>query len=172
HRRVAFTIPAGLILAILSVVCITIPIIFFCLDIWAKFVVGWGQYIEAIASIGSTVIVWEWIDRVDESESKRIGKNGILGRRIFEDEFEIARVPKSPSQNTFRLCEWGKKIHMPSIFSGITDRASEWSMKLQSKLDPRALSSTPPHVTEFALSNLDSATSRPVPGGTASSPST
>ena len=172
HRRVAFTIPAGFILATLSVVCITVPIIFFCLDIWAKFVVGWGQYILAIASIGSTVIVWEWIDRVDESESKRIGKNAILGRRIFEDEFEIARIPKSTSQDSFRLREWGKKVHIPSIFSGISDRASEWSMKLQSKLDHRSSSSTPPPVTELALSNLDSATSPPVLGRTTSSPST
>jgi len=172
HRRVAFSIPAGLILAILSLVCITVPIIFFCLDIWKKFIVGWGQYIRSIASIGSTVIVWEWIDRIDESESKRIGKSAILGRRIFEDEFEIARIPTSPSQDTFRLREWGKKIHLPSILSGISGKASEWSMKLQSKLDRRVSSPTPPPVTEHTLSNLDSAIPPPVPGGSASSPST
>lgn len=172
HRRVAFTIPAGLILAVLSVVCSTVPIIFFCLDIWAKFVVGWGQYILCIASIGSAVIVWEWIDRVDESEAKRIGKNAILGRRIFEDEFEIGRIPKSPSQGTFQLRELGKKIHVPSVFSGISHKASEWSMKLQSKLDRRASSTTPPPVTELAMSNLDSVTSPPAPGGTTSSTST
>jgi hypothetical protein len=171
HRRVAFTIPAGLILAILSIVCITIPIIFFCLDIWAKFVVGWGQYILSIASIGSTVIVWEWIDRVDESEAKRIGKNAILGRRIFEDEFEISRIPKSPSQDTFPLGEWGKKFRVPSIFSGISDKLNGWSTKLQSKLDRRASSTTPPPVTEIALSHLDS-TASPCPGGTTLSPST
>ena len=166
HRRVALTVPAGLILAFLSLICITIPIIFFCLDIWAKFVVGWGQYIQSIASIGSTVIVWEWIDRVDESESKRIGKNAILGRRIFEDEFDNARVPKSPSSDSFQWLEWGKKVH---IFSGIGEKASEWSMKLQSKLDRRSPTPTLPPVTELALSTLDSASS-PRPGASTSSP--
>jgi ABC-type multidrug transport system fused ATPase/permease subunit len=166
HRRVALTVPAGLILAFLSFICITMPIIFFCLDIWAKFVVGWGQYIRSIASIGSAVIVWEWIDRVDESESKRIGKNAILGRRIFEDEFDNARVPKSPSSDSFQWLEWGKKVH---IFSGISEKASEWSMKLQSKLDRRAPTPPPQPVTQLALSTLDSASS-PRPGGSESSP--
>ena len=169
HRRAAFTVPTGLILAFLSLLCITMPIIFFCLDIWTEFVVGWGQYIRSIASIGSTVIVWEWMDRVEELESKRIGKNAILGRRIFEDEFETTRAPKSPSSDSFQWLEWGKKVHVPSIFSSISEMASEWSLKLQSKLDRRTSTPTPPPVTEFALSNLDSATS-PRQAGAASSP--
>lgn len=155
HRRTAFTIPAGLILSLLSVACITMPIIFFCLDIWAEFVVGWGQYIRSIASVGSTVIVLEWIERVDEEETKRDGKSGVLGRRIFEDEFDS---PQKPSSSDDSASRWnlGKKIRVPSIFSGLSDKASEWSLKLQSKLDRRASTPTPPPVTELALSNLNS----------------
>lgn len=165
HRRVAFTVPAGIILALLSLGCITIPIIFFCLDIWAQFVAGWGEYIRSIASIGSTIIVWEWIDRVEELESKRAGKDGILGRRIFEDEFEIGPVPKSPSTDSFAWMGWSKKIRVPSFFSGISGKTSEWSLKLQAKLDRRSSNPTPPSVTEVALANLDAAVSS-VPGST------
>ena len=159
HRRVAFSVPAGLILAFLSVVCTTVPIVFFCLDIWAKFVIGWGQYIRSIASIGSIVIVWEWIDRVDEAESKRIGKSAILGRRIFEDEFEVTKPPKSLSASTFRFSEWAKKIYVPGLFSGISEKAGQWSLKLQSSLDRRTPTPTPRPVTELALLNINSATS-------------
>jgi hypothetical protein len=156
HRRTAFTIPAGFILSLLSVACITMPIIFFCLDIWAEFVVGWGQYIRSIASVGSTVIVWEWIERVDEEETKRDGKSGVLGRRIFEDEFDS---PQKPSTSNEFGSGWNlrKKIRVPSMFSGLSDKASEWSLKLQSKLDRRTSTPTPPRVTELALSDLSSA---------------
>jgi hypothetical protein len=156
HRRVAFTVPAGLILAFLSMACITMPVIFFCLDIWAQFVVGWGQYIRSIASIGSIVIVWEWIERVDEEEAKRDGKSGVLGRRIFEDEFDTPSKPSS-SLEEGRWKEWGKKIRVPSVFSGISEKASEWSLKLQSKLDRRTSTPPPPpQITELALQDLNS----------------
>jgi hypothetical protein len=159
HRRAAFTIPAGLILACLSLACITMPIIFFCLDVWAEFVVGWGQYIRAIASIGSTVIVWEWIERVDEAEVKRDGKSGVLGRRIFEDEFDSTMKSPSSSDSVTKWKEWSKKI-VPSIMSGISDKASEWTMKLQSKLDRRASTSTPPStLNALALNDFTVSTS-------------
>ena len=173
HRRVAYTIPAGFILALLSLACITIPIVFFCLDIWAEFVVGWGQYIRSIASIGSVVIVWEWIERVDESEAKRDGKSAVLGRRIFEDEFDVSarsKTPRSGSSESLFL-GWGKKMGLPSIFSSISDKASGWSLKLQSRLDRRASTPTTPAVTAIALSDLNSCISPRQPGSI-SSPST
>jgi hypothetical protein len=118
--------------------------------------VGWGQYIRSIASVGSTVIVLEWIERVDEEETKRDGKSGVLGRRIFEDEFDSPKKPCSSDESGSRW-NLGKKIRISSIFSGLSDKASEWSLKLQSKLDRRASSPTLPLVTELALSNLNSA---------------
>ena len=161
HRRVAYTVPAGLILAFLSLACITMPIIFFCLDIWAEFVVGWGQYIRSIASIGSVVIVWEWMERVDESEAKRDGKSAVLGRRIFEDEFDVSSHSKTPrsggSESPF--LDWGKKLGVRSIFSSISDRARELSLKIQWRLDQRASTPTPPGVTTVALSDLNSSVS-------------
>jgi hypothetical protein len=170
HRRVAFRVPAGLILAFLSMACITMPIIFFCLDIWAQFVVGWGQYIRSTASIGSIVIVWEWIERVDEEELTRDGKSGVLGRRIFEDEFDTPTKTPGTSMDGDRWKEWSKKIRVPSMFSGISDKASEWSLKLQSKLDRRT-SNTPAtaQVTELALQDLNSSSStgqQTIPSGT------
>ena len=171
HRRVAYTIPAEFILALLSLACITIPIIFFCLDIWAEFVVGWGQYIRSIASIGSVIIVWEWMERVDESEAKRDGKSAVLGRRIFEDEFDVSARSKTPRPGSSEslFLGWGKKISVPSLFSSISDKVSGWSLKLQSRLDRRA--STPINsVTALALSDLHSSIS-PRPPGSVSSPS-
>lgn len=161
HRRVAFTIPAGLILALLSLACITMPIIFFCLDIWATFVIGWGQYIRSIASLGSTVIVWEWIERVDEAEAKRDYKSAILGRRIFEDEFEIGSMQKTlPSDDPDSSWHtWVKKIRVPSILSGISEKATEWSNKLQAKLDRRASTSIPQALNKPSLPNLNSVSS-------------
>jgi len=159
HRRVAFTIPAGFILACLSLACITMPIIFFCLDIWAEFVVGWGQYIRSIASIGSTVIVWEWIERVDEAEAKRDGKLGVLGRRIFEDEFDPAPKSPSSSDSSAKWKIWRKKM-VPSVLSNISEKTSEWTSKVQSKLDRRT--STPsvsPPLDALALGDLNSSTS-------------
>ena len=157
HRRVAFTVPAGLILALLSLACITMPIVFFCLDIWTTFVVGWGQYIKATASIGSTIIVLEWIERVDEGEAKRDGKSAILGRRVFEDEFESTRMPKS-SDSFDGFGGLVRKLGIASIFSSIADKASDLSLKFQTKLDRRSSvhDPAPAGVTDIALSELNS----------------
>lgn len=160
HRRVAFTVPAGLILAFLSVACVTVPVIFFCLDVWETFVVGWGQFIRSVASLGSTVIVWEWVERVDESEYRKVGKNAVLGRRVFEDEFEVGKTP-TPYGSTASGDVWRGlgKIRIPSIFSGVSSKANEWSLKLQSMLDRRESTANALPAVDLALSDMAPATS-------------
>jgi hypothetical protein len=82
--RHAFT-PAHLLHALLSIVSIASPTVFFCLDIWKPEVEGWGDYIRWVGSVACSVIVWAWVDLI-ESKVVKDSREGVLGREVYEEE--------------------------------------------------------------------------------------
>ncbi|RMJ28569.1 hypothetical protein PHISP_00529 [Aspergillus sp. HF37] len=83
---------------------VLIPVVFFVLDISKPNVAGWGSYIRWVGSAAASVVVWEWVERIEALERDE-NKDGILGREVFDgDEMlevtpseEVGGWPRRPS---------------------------------------------------------------------------
>ena len=74
-----------LIVAALSLLSVSIPIVFFSIDIAKPSFAGWGDYVRWVGAAAASVVVWEWVERIEALEREE-RKDGILGREIFEDD--------------------------------------------------------------------------------------
>lgn len=86
------------LVAIFSLGAILIPVVFFIMDIASPDVAGWGEYIRWVGSAAASVVVWEWVERIEALERDE-RKDGILGREVFDGD-EMLEV--TPSQEV----EW------------------------------------------------------------------
>jgi PalH/RIM21 len=77
------------VVALLSLISVAIPVVFFVVDIANYAVIGWSDYVRWVGAAAGSVVVWEWVERVEVLERKE-RKDGILGREIFEDDDVIA----------------------------------------------------------------------------------
>jgi hypothetical protein len=92
------------LVALLSLCAVLIPVVFFVLDISKPNVAGWGSYIRWVGSAAASVVVWEWVERIEALERDE-NKDGILGREVFDgDEMlevtpseEVGGWPRRPS---------------------------------------------------------------------------
>lgn len=87
-RRYAFyhvSMPEICIIAFIASLSLLIPVVFFLVDILKSDVSAWGDYFRWVGSAAASIVVWEWIERIEllEREEK---KDGILGREIFEED--------------------------------------------------------------------------------------
>ncbi|OJD13154.1 hypothetical protein AJ78_06357 [Emergomyces pasteurianus Ep9510] len=82
------------LVALLSLVSVVIPIVFFVLDLSKPNIAGWGEYIRWVGAAAASVVVWEWVERIEALERDE-RKDGILGREIFDGD-EMLEV--TPSQ--------------------------------------------------------------------------
>ncbi|CAG8353322.1 unnamed protein product [Penicillium salamii] len=92
------------LVALLSLCAILIPVVFFVMDIAKPEIAGWGTYIRWVGSAAASVVVWEWVERIEALERDET-KDGILGREVFDgDEMldvtpsEEVDWPRYPSQ--------------------------------------------------------------------------
>ncbi|KAG7002364.1 pH-response regulator protein palH/RIM21 [Physcia stellaris] len=106
-RRFAFFHPKmrniGL-MAMLSLTAILIPVFFFVLDIAKPNVSGWGNYVRWVGAAAASVVVWEWVERIEALERDE-NKDGILGRELFDgdemlEDTRSAGPPRGPGQNS------------------------------------------------------------------------
>ncbi|KAF2225796.1 PalH/RIM21-domain-containing protein [Elsinoe ampelina] len=69
----------------LSLVAIFTPVVFFVIDVTFPDIAGWGDYFRWVGGAAASVIVWEWVERIEilERDEK---KDGILGREIFDGD--------------------------------------------------------------------------------------
>lgn len=81
------------LVAIISLFSILIPIVFFILDISKPEVTGWGDYVRWVGAAAASVVVWEWVERIEALEREE-KKDGILGRQVFDGE-DMAEVTAS-----------------------------------------------------------------------------
>lgn len=96
-RRFAFFHPKmrniGLV-AILSLAAVLMPVTFFVLDISKPDVARWGDYVRWVGAAAASVVVWEWVERIEALERDE-RKEGILGREIFDGDEMLDVTPSS-----------------------------------------------------------------------------
>ncbi|OAA55550.1 pH signal transduction protein [Niveomyces insectorum RCEF 264] len=80
------------LVAFLSLLAILVPVVFFVLDICKPDFTGWGDYVLWVGAAAASVIVWEWVERIEalEREEKR---DGILGREVFDGDEMLDIMP-------------------------------------------------------------------------------
>lgn len=73
------------LVALLSFVAILVPVVFFVLDISKPLLAGWGDYVRWVGAAAASVVVWEWVERIEALE-REDRKDGVLGREIFDGD--------------------------------------------------------------------------------------
>ncbi|KAI4132846.1 MAG: hypothetical protein LQ347_002438 [Umbilicaria vellea] len=99
-RRYAFFHPKMrniCLVSVLSLTAVLIPVVFFVLDISKPNVAGWGDYVRWVGAAAASVVVWEWVERIEALERDE-RKDGILGREIFDGD-EMLEVTPSEEVN-------------------------------------------------------------------------
>ncbi|KAF2276414.1 PalH-domain-containing protein [Westerdykella ornata] len=80
------------IVALLSIVAILTPVVFFITDIADYTIAGWGDYFRWVGAAAASVIVWEWVERIEALEREE-RKDGILGREIYDGDDMLETTP-------------------------------------------------------------------------------
>lgn len=82
------------LVALLSLTAVLIPVVFFVLDLSKPNISGWGSYVRWVGSAAASVVVWEWVERIEALERDE-KKGGILGREIFDGDEMLDAKPGS-----------------------------------------------------------------------------
>ena len=106
------------LVALLSLCAVLIPVVFFVLDIAKPECAGWGTYIRWVGSAAASVVVWEWVERIEALERDE-RKDGILGREIFDGD-EMLEV--TPSEEV----DWPRQASHGPARGGGTGASSGW----------------------------------------------
>jgi hypothetical protein len=80
------------LVALLSIVAILTPVVFFITDISNYTIAGWGDYFRWVGAAAASVIVWEWVERIEALEREE-RKDGILGREIYDGDEMLETTP-------------------------------------------------------------------------------
>lgn len=83
-RKIAFGSEV-ILLAVMSHASTITPVVLFILDTTATFVDEWSDFVDLVVLMASSIVVWEWIDRVHEIERK-IQQNSVLGKQYFQED--------------------------------------------------------------------------------------
>lgn len=89
------------LLALLSLVSILTPVVFFVTDVTVPDVAGWGDYFRWVGAAAASVVVWEWVERIEALERDE-KKDGILGREIFDGDDMLDITPSEEMTYTRR----------------------------------------------------------------------
>ena len=80
------------VVALLSHVAILTPVVFFVTDVSKPDVAAWGDYFRWVGAGAASVVVWEWVERIEMLERDE-KKDGILGREIFDGDEMLDLTP-------------------------------------------------------------------------------
>ena len=80
------------LIAFLSLVAVLTPAVFFVTDVSNPDVAGWGDYFRWVGAAAASVVVWEWVERIEALERDE-KKDGILGREIFDGDEMLDVTP-------------------------------------------------------------------------------
>ncbi|RKF80366.1 pH-response regulator protein palH/RIM21 [Golovinomyces cichoracearum] len=125
------------IVALLSLVSVLVPVAFFITDVSKPDVAGWGNYVRWVGAAAASVVVWEWVERIEALERNDI-KDGVLGREVFDgdemlyvnaspdsshdnESLETREITKRRKRSNQGLIARLKKIEWP-IFNGLNER--------------------------------------------------
>ncbi|KAF8866728.1 PalH-domain-containing protein [Acephala macrosclerotiorum] len=90
------------LVALLSLVAVLVPVVFFVLDISKPDLAGWGDYVRWVGAAAASVVVWEWVERIEALE-RDDKKDGVLGREVFDGDEMLEVGPSSESTWKYRL---------------------------------------------------------------------
>lgn len=112
-RRFAFWHPKMkniLLVAALSLTSVLIPVVFFVLDVSQPNIATWGEYIRWVGAAAASVVVWEWVERIEALERDE-KKDGILGREIFDGDEMLDMGSDNHSTGASTYFGFGKRTH-------------------------------------------------------------
>ncbi|KAL2136139.1 hypothetical protein VTI74DRAFT_5362 [Chaetomium olivicolor] len=110
------------LVAVLSLLAILIPIVFFIADMINPAFTGWGEYVRWVGAAAASVIVWEWVERIEALEREE-KKDGVLGREIFDGD-EMLEMAPSDAGLRRRRKESGDGEKQTSVGAGRDDNPS------------------------------------------------
>lgn len=96
-RRYAFFHPKMrniILVAVLALTAVFIPVVFFVVDISHPGFAGWGDYVRWVGAAAASVVVWEWVERIEALERDE-KKDGILGREIYAGDEMLEVTPST-----------------------------------------------------------------------------
>lgn len=162
-KRYAFYHPLMknmILVAALSVVSILVPVVFFILDISKPDFAGWGDYVRWVGAAAASVIVWEWVERIEALEREE-KKDGILGREVFDgDEMLEASQSEHSWPKRRRKGSGGSDSQDTESGGGGKDGVSNLS---RFGVWPKISNSTLKHRTESAGRNESNQGNSPAP---------
>ena len=98
------------LVALLSITSVLIPVVFFVIDVSSPDIAAWGFYIRWVGAAAASVVVWEWVERIEALERDE-RKDGILGREIYDGD-EMLDV------TTANGADWPRRRRLDSDGSG------------------------------------------------------
>ena len=113
------------LVAILALTAVLIPVVFFVLDISQPNVAGWGDYVRWVGAAAASVVVWEWVERIEALERDE-KKDGILGREIFAGD-EMLQITPSTEVNGSRLRRDARKGAGRGGQAGGSSQSTGWN---------------------------------------------
>jgi len=84
------------LVALLSLLAVLVPVVFFVLDISNPALAVWGDYVRWVGAAAASVVVWEWVERIEALE-RNDKKDGVLGREVFDGDEMLDITPDSDS---------------------------------------------------------------------------
>jgi hypothetical protein len=125
------------VVALLSIIAILTPVVFFITDIANYTIAGWGDYFRWVGAAAASVIVWEWVERIEALEREE-RKDGILGREVYDGDDMLDTTPSSttkwPSKNEAQTLQNDKKAGQGGGFSGMGAFTLAQTSRLAQKL--------------------------------------
>ncbi|KAF1355910.1 PalH-domain-containing protein [Lizonia empirigonia] len=140
------------VVALLSIIAIFTPVVFFITDIANYTIAGWGDYFRWVGAAAASVIVWEWVERIEALEREE-RKDGILGREVYDGDDMLDNNSSSQSSkwpySKRKLSQDEKKgggdgglgsFSLSAFASGQSGRVGELAQRLGRKMteSPRA----------------------------------
>ncbi|KAI8952016.1 PalH/RIM21-domain-containing protein [Xylaria longipes] len=110
------------LMAALSIGSLLVPVVFFVLDIAEPNFTGWGDYVRWVGAAAASVVVWEWVERIEALEREE-KKDGVLGREVFDGD---EMIDMSPSDLTWPRRRKNMKTN-GIIDGGDGNRDNGWS---------------------------------------------
>lgn len=95
--------PNMCLVALLSLISVMVPVVFFVMDISKPSMAIWGDYVRWVGAAAASVVVWEWVERIEAVERNE-KRDGVLGREVFDGDEMLEITP------TCELNTWTKRF--------------------------------------------------------------
>ncbi|KAI9823627.1 MAG: pH-response regulator protein palH/rim21 [Thelocarpon impressellum] len=124
------------LVATLSMAAIVVPIVFFVLDISNPKLAGWGDYFRWVGAAAASVVVWEWVERIEALE-RDDRKDGVLGREIYDGDEMLDMTPSEEVRWPGHRPNQGSGGN--GLASGVSPASRGWSTARRATHFPRSL---------------------------------